>query len=173
MTEMRVIDFGRWSGYSLRSSHSSTIGHVGSNRACFHIQLCGCSKRVSRIRAPTAQYERGRRHPVIPKLIPTHEKPPNPQPSLLLTTARLSVSLVLFIRNSKHRLRLRCRREMTPRPNPCPIPPKDDGDRHKDERDAAEKRAGPVHAESVKHVRGEEGEDGAEERAQEGVCCNG
>lgn len=51
--------------------------------------------------------------------------------------------------------------------------PKDDGDGHEDEGDGTEEGAGPVDAHGVEHVRREEGEDGAEEGAQEGVCGDG
>lgn len=98
-------------------------------------------------------------------------KPPKPQPPSLLTTGRRSTRAIFFIRNNRHRLRLGRRRKLTPRPNLRPVPPKDDGDRDEDQRDATEKRAGPVDAERVEHVRCEEGEHGAEEGSQEGVCC--
>ena len=74
-------------------------------------------------------------------------RPPNTlkSQSLLVIAIRPS-SPTLFIRSKEQRLRLGRRCKLTLRPNPRPIPPKDDGYRHKDERDAAEERASPVNA---------------------------
>lgn len=115
----------------------------------------------------------GRKKPRDPNRISGHEKPSKLQLASLFTTAHLPLNPVFIILHNKRRLRLRCRREFTPRPNLRPIPSKNDGYGHEDERDAAEKRAGPVHAERVEHVSGKQGKDGTEERAQEGVCCYG
>ena len=97
----------------------------------------------------------------------------NPQTPSLFAIAIRPSNPVLLIRSNEQRSRLGRRCEPTLRTNLRPISPKDDGDRYEEERDAAEERAGPIHAERVEHVGCEEGEDGAEEGAQEGVCCYG
>lgn len=91
----------------------------------------------------------------------------------LLTTSHPSFKPILFLRNNRCRLRLSRGRKLAPGSDPGPVAPKDDGDGHEDEGDAAEEGAGPVDAQGVEHVRREEGEDGAEEGAQEGVCGYG
>ena len=114
-----------------------------------------------------------------PRTQPSHniyrektQKEARSDPSLL-TTSHPSFKPILFLRNNRRRLRLSRGRKLAPGSDPGPVAPKDDGDGHEDEGDAAEEGAGPVDAQRVEHIRREEGKDGAGEGAQEGVCGYG
>ena len=51
--------------------------------------------------------------------------------------------------------------------------PKDDGNWNQSSRDAAKEGASPLHAHTVEHVSGEEGEDSAGEGPEEGIRRDG
>lgn len=90
--------------------------------------------------------------------------------SVLSTT----ITSVLLIATRFYLLRFRPRRcEFRFAADSAAVFPKDDRNRNKSGRDAAEEGASPLDAHTIEHVSGEEGKDGAGEGPEEGICCDG
>lgn len=99
--------------------------------------------------------------------------------SLLVSDLSLPISLItntffffILFRFLIRAERLR-RRKLTPLADLGTLEVEEDGDGDEDGGDAAEQGAGPLHAHALEHVRREEREAGAAERAEEGVCRDG